>query len=385
SGYDHRYLHLSHDARQPVTFHLEVDKTGQGHWTSLHEITVPASGYHGFAFTAKDAGTWIRLRPSASCTASAVFSYRNNDSRSTDPDPIFAGLAKPTDASLTGGLIRARDGNKRTLSMAAVTPDGDLGYYELDGSLQLKHTDDPKVHAFTKENTRIPTNILQLDAASVLYVDDDGSRWRLPKGDPALSLHGKFGASRIVREVATERDFFNAHGTFYELPARNADGFSKLRAVATHNRQIHDFCSYRGLLVISGISTDAPTDNPHLIHSDDGKTALWAGAIDDVWKLGKPVGTGGPWKDTPVKANQPSDPYLLTGYDKKSLSLQTTTTATIHVEVDTTGAGTWLRIASHTLEPNSPLTHTFPDAFQAYWIRFLSSSPTTATAQLTYE
>lgn len=24
-------------------------------------------------------------------------------------------------------------------------------------------------------------------------------------------------------------------------------------------------------------------------------------SIDDIWELGKPVGTGGPWKDTEVK------------------------------------------------------------------------------------
>ena len=53
------------------------------------------------------------------------------------------------------------------------------------------------------------------------------------------------------------------------------------------------------------------------IKSADGKLGLWFGAIDDLWKLGKPVGVGGPWKHTAVKAGKPSDAYLMTGYDKK--------------------------------------------------------------------
>jgi hypothetical protein len=43
--------------------------------------------------------------------------------------------------------------------------------------------------------------------------------------------------------------------------------------------------------------------------------SLWLGATDDVWKLGKAVGVGGPWRDSLVTAGEPSDPYLarLTG------------------------------------------------------------------------
>lgn len=46
---------------------------------------------------------------------------------------------------------------------------------------------------------------------------------------------------RICREVATERDLFNCHGTFYELPAENADGYAKIRPIASHSFRIHDY------------------------------------------------------------------------------------------------------------------------------------------------
>jgi hypothetical protein len=105
-----------------------------------------------------------------------------------------------------------------------------------------------------------------VDDASVLVVDDAGRRWRLPKGDAAFDVPGKLGDERVDREVCTERDLFNAHGTFYELPAENAGGFAKMRPVATHNRRIHDCCSYRGLLVMTGLAADAK--GKHVVRSD---------------------------------------------------------------------------------------------------------------------
>ena len=46
---------------------------------------------------------------------------------------------------------------------------------------------------------------------------------------------------RVCREVSTERDLFNCAGTLYELPAENADGFAKIRPIASHHFRIHDY------------------------------------------------------------------------------------------------------------------------------------------------
>jgi hypothetical protein len=255
----------------------------------------------------------------------AWFQFANHDNRSNKPDRIFNGLAGAGELNFCGGLVRARGENKRTLSLAAMQPGTttpiDVGYYELDGELTLRRVEDKAAHDFTKNRTRILVGALTVDDASVIFISDDGQRWRLPKGDAAFDRDGPLGPGRVDREVATERDLFNAHGTFYELPADNAGGFAKVRPVATHNRRIHDYCSYRGLFIMTGVADSAPRNNPHIIRSDDGKAAVWAGAIDDVWKLGKPRGDGGPWKNSPVKAGQPSDPYLMTGYDRKSVKL----------------------------------------------------------------
>ena len=187
---------------------------------------------------------------------------------------------------------------------------------------------------------------------------------------------------RVCREVATERDLFNFQGTFYELPARNAQGFAKIRPVATHNLRIHDYASHFGMLFMTGLNGKT---NDRVITSADGKAALWAGVIDDLWQLGKPRGEGGVWNATAVKANVPSDPYLMTGYDQKTATLLSSADATVTLEIDVDGTELWVPYQSFALKAGVAVTHVFPEGFSAYWVRAVSSADTTATAMFTYE
>src|SRR5690606_754807 len=181
-----------------------------------------------------------------------------------------------------------------------------------------------------------------IDESSVLVVDDRGRRWRLPLGSERYTEPTNNGELRIVREVATERDLMNIHGTFYELPAENADGFAKIRPIASHDFKIHDFASYRGLLVMTGIGDQVK--NEHIIQSEDGKAKVWVGAIDDLWAMGKPVGIGGPWKNSPTKATVPSDPYLIGFYDQKTLKLShdKDVEVTFKIQTEPVGHGPWM-------------------------------------------
>jgi hypothetical protein len=237
------------------------------------------------------------------------------------------------------------------------------------------------------ENVAIPTNVLELDGNSILYVDEEGNRFRLPVGNRNyLDNPGLLGMQRIDREVCTERDLLQCAGTFFELPAQNAGGFAKIRPVATHPLFIHDYCSWRGLLVLSGVAAGTSTQNRHILRSGDGKCAVWLGALDDLWKLGKAVGTGGPWIDTAVTAGVPSDQYLMAGYDRKQLTLShhSGTNVSVGVQVDITGTGSWQTYRTIQVPAGEEVIHDFPDAFSAYWIRFLSSTDCVATAQLQY-
>lgn len=239
---------------------------------------------------------------------------------------------------------------------------------------------------FIREKFAIPRDVITVDDASVLIVDDNGRRWRLPKGNQAFTVKTQQATLRICREVATERDLLNAHGTFYELPAENADGFAKIRPVASHSLSIHDYASYRGLLVMTGLDHQSQK-NEHIITSDDGKAKIWAGTIDDLWKLGKPTGEGGPWKGSQVKTGISSDPYLIGFYDKKNLKIfhDSKQAVIFTIEIEPIGHGPWMKYKEVTVKPDETFDFNFPSGFQARWIRFSTNKDCTATTWLTYK
>jgi hypothetical protein len=156
-----------------------------------------------------------------------------------------------------------------------------------------------------------------------------------------------------------------------------------MRALATHGKRITDFASWRGMLVLTGVLDDAPASDK-LVRNADGTAALWLGEIDDLWRMGEPRGTGGPWLNTAVTANAASDPYLMYGYDEKHLTLTATEATTITVELDFLADNTWSVYQTFTLAAGETVNHSFPAGFHAHWLRVKSSVDTTASAQLTY-
>jgi hypothetical protein len=390
AGYERRTLHLSHKSAQEVEFTLETDLLGEGKWQPLRKVTVPAGSSEMVEFSRSDPGEWIRIRAGGDAkSVTAAFLYSNPDLRETQSDPLFTGIAAvDSKADVSSGWMRARGKNKRTLllSMAAQPgqkPSGKI-CYELDGEMKLRPLGAEPEPGELKLGTSLHHGNLKVGDSSVIFTDEAGADWHLPRGSSTFDHLTANGIVRLQREISTERYLLNCHGTFYELPTENAGGFAKIRPVSSHNRLIGDFASYRGLLVMTGI--EAGVKNPHIIRSDDGKAAVWAGAIDDLWKLGKPTGTGGPWLKNEVKANVPSAPYLFTGYDKKSLSLSNDgkDDVSFKVELDVTGEGDWVLYQNLPVKAGEVLNHEFPESCQAYWVRITSSADTKASARFDY-
>ncbi len=391
-GYERKGLFLAHGGGGPAEVELEVDAAGDGAWKPARTLAVPAGRVAWIPVTEK--GAWIRLRSVAAMErATAWFQYSNADTRGTEAPALFEGLAAPGETAVTGGVLRAAGDGSRTLLFAARRPSAGgggteaVGYYEMDAELRLAPVDKAGAFEQLEKDAAIPdpAGVLEADAASLIYIDDKGGRFRLPRGDEAFGLRGPLGHPRIAREVSTERDLFNAGGTFFELPAENAGGFPKVRPVATHNRRIHDYASYRGLFLISGMAADAPAGNARVIRSTDGKTALWAGAVDDLWQLGKPRGRGGPWKAAAVKAGEVSDPYLMTGYDRKRMTMEAKGETGLTAEIDVNGDGLWVAWERFELKGGKPVAFEFPEGFNAYWIRFTSRAAAEVTVELVYE
>jgi len=392
AGFAKRAIFLAHDGAAPTTFALEIDAQGDGQWKNWREVALKASEPSAWLeLPANLPGAWIRAKADRDVAkASVTFQYAAEDRRSTERAALFAGLSKAGDAASQGAFLLTRGANLRTLAVLAadVAPDkttpGDV--YELSADLKLTKMADQKGVDYFRRNTEIPQGIVTADEASVIF-EESGVRWRLPRSaSPAHDGLLARSALRKAREVCTERDLLQAHGTFYELPALNAKGAIRLRPVATSDAAVHDYCSYRGLLVLSGIDP-AAKDNRHVIRSDDGKAAVWVGAADDLWQLGKPRGFGGPWKNTAVRKGAPSDPYLMTGYDQKRLTLENHGAKAVRVAVllDVAGDGRTSVYRTFTLSPGEPLEHAFPDWLNAYWVRFVSDEDAVLSAQLEYK
>jgi hypothetical protein len=379
SGYEQRMVHLAHESDADVRFTLEVDRAGDGRWTTLRSVTVPARGYVPVIFTPAEQGAWIRLSVDRDCrAATAFFQYADVDRRPDVPSRIFVGL--PPAGSGTGGvsLVWARDGDRRTLLRAS----GE-SLIEVDATLAVSGLDDTKTRDWMAANLAAPRGVLQADAASIVYADEAGTRWRLPRGRADVGVSER--PVRVDREVSTERDLFNASGIFYELPSNNAGGIAMARPIATHNLDIDDYCSWRGLMVMS-LATAGPGANDRLLRTPSAGGALWLGISDDLWELGKARGVGGPWKETAVRAGEPSDPYLMTGFSEKTLRISHhgRSALGVRVEIDLTGTGLWVPYATFDVPAAQVFEHRFPDGFNAYWLRTVALTDARATAQLTY-
>jgi hypothetical protein len=388
AGFAKRVLHLVQKSNADVTFTLEIDEKGDGQWKPYTTLTVPANGYAYHVIPPDVAGEWIRLTPDKDTTATAYFHYTTpSKHHGADTAKLFAAIADAATPTLSGGIVRPA-ANRNLQYLAG--PAGSQSLYELDEKMAFKRVEDPAAITEVQKVNAIQPPVFSVDDASVV-IQIGATRLRLPKGEPTFDVTGPLGAARTIREVESERNLANIHGTFYEIPRgpENAAGkadWKNVKPIASHNLAISDYCTWRGLLVLAGTKPGSKPDGQYF-KAADGDAGLWFGQIDDLWRLGKPVGRGGPWKDTTVRANEPSDPYLMTNYDRKTLNLSHDASApvTFTIQVDPTNAGFWHTYQKLTVPPGRPIAHEFPDGYSAYWVRVVADKPCKATAQFVYE
>ena len=375
NGFNQKVVHLVHNTSESVTFTLEIDQNGDNQWTFYQTIVVNESGYEYYLFPKDFSAHWIRFRIDRSCNASAYFFY-TGEYHSMDADPMFNSLADANDSSpFDVSLIRPAEYNTtlQTLSLIGTK----IGYREVDENLHffvpsLNRTDEV-LHILNL------TKDYEIDDWSVIVKDFNGS-FRLPKGDPSFDQPFQGYWPRGARELETERFMLNAHGSFYEV-GREA-GYVGMRPVATHNKKIMDFATWRGLTILSGTKANAPVDG-HYFPSEEGN-GLWFGVLDDLWKLGKPRGYGYIWRNLSVAVNHTSLPYLMTGYDQKRVSISTNVNSliTLQVNVDLNG---WHNYRTIPTIAGQTFEHVFPDGYTAHWIRAVANQDCIATVYLVYQ
>ncbi|MGB2560244.1 MAG: hypothetical protein ACPIG6_06585 [Akkermansiaceae bacterium] len=385
NGFPRRVVHLAAD--KPVTFRLEIDREGNGSFVDYRRIAVDGYATHIFAQDLE--AQWIRVSADQDCKASVSFHFSDDVYRdASEGAELFKSIAEVDSTEVNSALIFPA---KRNRHLRVINGEQFYDFTKFDfafeptaadAALEAKLTVHPE---FTVDEASVV--LISKENRGLVGKQGNHTVLRLPKGPAAYDKPFSFGHPRMHREVESERLMANIHGTFYEVPlwtVGDAPLYTKMRPVCTHNRQISDFTTWNGLLVLAGLKADAQT-SAHVYKSDDGKTSLWFGGIDDLWKFGKPVGVGGPWKNTEVKAGVPSDPYLMTGYDKKTLELTADKDCTVTVEVDIDHWTGFHPYKSFSLKAGEKLNYTFPESFSAHWVRVVSDQDVTATAIFTYE
>lgn len=214
-----------------------------------------------------------------------------------------------------------------------------------------------------------PIYALGWDRASVILrvlYKGEWARYRLPFGSQSWSHTWNTEWMRI-RFAQTERLLMDAFGIFYDLPNLVYGGRAfGIQPISRHLRVTPDFVHFNGYFVMASDQTDHTVGQP--------QSGLWWGSIDDLWSFGKPQGWGAVWYKNEIKRNQVSDSFLMTGFDKKSVTLLSKAgqRAMVDVEVDVLGDGSWRKITTLDSGKSGLATYQFPIGFAAHWVRAVS-------------
>jgi hypothetical protein len=381
-GFDRVCLHLVHEGGFDLPVEVQLDNDGRGHWETARTISTGRSAAYQSLVLRSSGAAWVRLV--AKGAADKVSAYFH-----------LSCSATPQRISKANGLRHAM--KRPPVVTTLQLPRGEAmklnvftkeHQFQMDGDLVVQRVESgPEDIAIRKAISISPDPRIEVDSLSavVKFTDARGERirLRLPKMD--ATLDASVNRVRHVREVVTERSMLSLHGSFYELPRPKPGkfiNFWQMKPICSHNYQIEDFCSWRGMLVISGASPTFEASNVIPV----GETALWLGEVDDLWSFGKPRGIGAVWEETKVQAGEVSDPYLMLGYDQKSLTLvhASQSVTQIDLEIDFLGTGEFWRYRTLSVDPGQPLNFSFPEGFEAHWVRLRARSASTLSAHFTY-
>ena len=413
AGFDNRIAHLENHGKNTVKVTLQIDKNGANVWEDYKTIELKPNGYNYHIFDKGFKAEWIRLVSDKDSKLTATFHYTDDSlNDGSKASGLFADIA---DIDYKGEVSHTKLYSNKTNYNLSVYPgkiangefvktDG-LEFTKFDFEFVKGIKDTNSIEALKKERVGNEVNFNNEKVAKGAnanfenlyeWSEDEASiiinakeyRLRLPKGKVNYQNILPQDASRFRRELESERELANVGGTFYELPLMfigKEPRYKMMRPVATHNKQISEFNTWNGLLVLSGVRADAQKSE-HIYTAPNGEASLWFGGIDDIWYFGKPVGEGGPWRDASVKANELSDMYIMTGYDKKTLMLKADkdvqVTLMLHVNHYSDMPVTF---KTFNLKAGEVTNYEFPDGFSAHWAQLKADKDCVATAWFVYE
>ena len=92
------------------------------------------------------------------------------------------------------------------------------------------------------------------------------------------------------------------------------------------------------------------------------------------------------WRATDVAAGELSDPFLMTGFDRKKNHLVNVgkEPATVEIEVEPLGDGVSRACRSLEVTPSGYVPHEIADRFAAHWLRLRALRAGTLDAEIVY-
>jgi hypothetical protein len=147
---------------------------------------------------------------------------------------------------------------------------------------------------------------------------------------------------------------------------------------------IHDYASYRGMLVLT--AAKGAKLGEHVVTSTDGNAAVWLGVVDDLWKLGRPVGKAKIGLSERNPGIWTSDPVLAYGFGDIEIACQVSggRGGVVFVDADISGDGTWVAISRIQIPPSGRGHAQIDKRLHPYWLRIRTAPGTDAIADFTF-
>ncbi len=365
-------------------FTLQVDRRGDGSWTDLEIVGSTGERLRDALFAGGTDAVWLRLTTDRDCLATAFLHQTTSrfvDGGAADNKAIFAGLANVGDSNARAALIYAA---KRNRNLRVIT--GDDRYFD-----------------FTKAGFEFKADEPDAKLKGVLHVEpeftvDDASVVLKSRGRKVTTSEGQRGirppfASGWPRAVTRSRIGTSSRQHPWHL-LRSSFGHQRSTAGVESDasrcqplQADHRFLFVERTVGADRCSSERNQRRPRIRQATITKSLSGSAALTTSGNLGKPVGQGGPWFDSEAKAGVASDPYLMTGYDKKHVKLfhQSSESVSITLQIDIDGNGTWVAFRSFVVEPDQVVDYEFPTGFSACWVRAVSDRDTEATLTLKYQ
>jgi hypothetical protein len=211
--------------------------------------------------------------------------------------------------------------------------------------------------------------------SALLLVRDAKTGWhtyRIPKGSHTHgSISGYYKEWPRIRDVGMGNGNYlmNENGMMYQIPATfKAGSTGGLQPISTFLKMIVDYADWNGRIVMGCNDSSAMG---HRLCGRVNSNLMFVEKKDLPFYGQRPSGFGGVWCNDATKAGVPSDPFLIQGFEYRTLHLRhaSANPVTFTVEIDAAGNDAWTPYKTITVPANGYAYDMISSGLSAEWMR----------------